>query len=111
MAERRDPGVEEQEARARSIRVLGWLSGLGVLVVPWLAAGVLSSVGGILRPEAWNPEGTFGGLFLVSLLGWLGWVAYGSVRIRGFRRGALLGSVIGLVVLGVPYLLVLTLQR
>lgn len=88
----RSPG--EWAARERSGRVLGWLSGLGLLVLPWIAAGVLATVGTMGGPESWDAERTFPWLLLVTLVAGLGWVVYGCVPISGFRRGALPGAAV-----------------
>lgn len=91
-------------------RRLGWLSGLGLLVVPWVVAGLLATLGTVIGPESWAAETTFPWLLLASFAGGLGWIGYGSIRIRGFRRGALPGAAIALLVLVGTYLLVLLLQ-
>ncbi len=90
---------QEEAARRRPGRVLGWLSGLGLLVVPWIAAGVLATLGTMVGPESWNAERTFPWVLLVTFVGGLGWVAWGSVRISGFRQGAVPGTLIALAVL------------
>lgn len=105
----RAPG--EWAARERTGRALGWLSGLALLVVPWIAAGVLATVGTMVGPESWDAERTFPWLLLATLLAGLGWVVYGSVRISGFRRGALPGAAIALVVIGGIYVLGVVLQQ
>ncbi len=94
----------------RDARVLGWLSGLGLLVVPLMAAGVLATVGTMVGPESWSAESTFPWLLLATLLGGVGWVVYGSIRIRGFRGGALPGAAITLLVIGGLVLLGIVLQ-
>ncbi len=66
-------------------RVWGWLSGLGLGAVPWLIAGVISTFSG-------DPEATFPWALAAGFALMVGWITYGSVRIRGFRRGALVGS-------------------
>ncbi|MEZ5096077.1 MAG: hypothetical protein R2731_08065 [Nocardioides sp.] len=110
MAAREERSVEADAARGRSIRLLGWLSGLGVLVVPWVLGGILASVGGMVGPESWSPERTFGRLAGACLVVWLLWVAYGSVTIHGFRRGALVGGALALSALGLGYVLLRVLQ-
>lgn len=105
-----DSAAGKRAAQARTGRVLGWLSGLGLLVVPWIAAGVLATVGTMVGPEGWDAEHTFPWLLLGTLVTGLGWVAYGSVRISGFRRGALPGTAIALVVIGAIYALGALLQ-
>ena len=101
----------ERAARERTGRVLGWLSGLALLVVPWIAAGVLATVGTMVGPESWHAERTFPWLLLATLVTGLGWVIYGSVRISGFRRGGLPGAAIALVVIGGIYVLGAVLQQ
>ena len=105
----RAPG--ERAARERTGRVLGWLSGLALLVVPWIAAGLLATVGTMVGPEGWDAERAFPWLLLAALVAGLGWVVYGSVRISGFRRGALPGAAIALVVIGGIYVLGVVLQQ
>ncbi len=88
----RPPEVEQANGR-----VLGWLSGLGLTVVPWIVAGLLASVVGAVAGESWNPETTFPWWLLAALVTMLGWIGYGIVRIPGFRRGALIGAAVSLV--------------
>ena len=101
----------ERAPGERDARVLGWLSGLALLVVPWIAAGVLATVGTMVGPESWDAERTFPWLLLAALVACLGWVVYGSVRISGFRRGALPGAAIALVVIGGIYVFGVVLQQ
>jgi len=105
-----DRASGERAARERTGRVLGWLSGLALLVVPGIAAGVLATLGTMVGPDSWDAERTFPFLLLATLVGGLGWVVYGSVRISGFRRGALPGAAIALVVIGAIYVLGVVLQ-
>ncbi len=91
MVQARPPEVEQVNGR-----VLGWLSGLGLAVVPWIAAGLLASIAGAIGGESWNPETTFPWVLLASFVGMLGGIAYGSLRIPGFRRGAALGAAVAL---------------
>ncbi len=101
--------LEAASAQQKSNRALGWLSGLGLAVVPWIAAGILASIAGMVGGEAWNPEQTFPWFLLATFVAMLGWVTYGIVRIPGFRRGALPGALIAVagvaVLLGVIALL------
>lgn len=83
--------------------VLGWLSGLGIVVIPWIASGIVST----FLPE---PEASFPWVFLAAFVAMIGWIAYGSSRIPRFRRGAILGSVISLGVFGLIYALLLLAQ-
>ena len=99
-----------QPTRAGTGRVLGWVSGLGIAIVPWIAGGILASVGA-MGPETWSPEATFPWTLLASFVAMLGWIAYGCIRISGFRRGGLLGSAIALALVGVIYVLIRTLER
>ncbi len=94
----------------RAARVLGWVSGLALLVVPWIAAGVLATVGTMVGPASWEAERTFPWLLLAAFLGGLGGIAYGSVRISGFRGGALPGAAIAMLVLVGGYIVILVLQ-
>ncbi|MEA3511326.1 MAG: hypothetical protein U9R51_07830, partial [Actinomycetota bacterium] len=76
---------------------------LGIVVIPWVASGIVST----FLPE---PEKTFQWVFLTAFVAMVGWLTYGIVRIPRFRRGALLGSVIALGIVGVLYALVRLLQ-
>ncbi len=105
MTDLNDGGPDAASARDRTGRVLGWLSGLGLLVVPWVVAGVIATLGTMVGSRSWDAERAFPWLLLASLLGGLGWVVYGSLRISGFRRGALPGAAIALVVMGGVYVL------
>ncbi len=96
---------QEPVDHERPARVLGWLSGLGLLVVPWVAAGVLATLGTMVGPESWDAERTFPWLLPVGFVAGLGWIVFGSLRIRGFRRGALPGTAIALAVVGGIYAL------
>jgi hypothetical protein len=73
-------------------RVLGWISGLGILAVPWVVAGVVST----FLPE---PETAFPWAFAVALCAMVVWIVYGVLRIPRFARGAVIGTaiVIGIV--------------
>jgi Ni/Fe-hydrogenase subunit HybB-like protein len=106
-----DPSPGSRASQERTGCVLGWLSGLGLLVAPWIAAGVLATISTMVGPEAWDAEHTFPWLLTGALAAGLGWVVYGSVRISGFRRGAMPGAVIALLVFGAIYLLGVALQR
>ena len=79
--------------------VLGWLAGLGLLVVPWVAAGILATLGALVGPESWEPERTFPWLLLVTLVVGLSGIALGSVRNKCFRRGALPATAIAVLVI------------
>ncbi len=92
-------------------RVLGWLAGLGLLVVPVIVAGVLATIGTMVGPESWSAERTFPWLLLVAFVADLCCLVYGSVRISGFRRGALRGAAIALLVGGGIYTLGAVLAR
>ena len=67
--------------------MLGWLSGLGFIFVPWVAAGVVST----FLPE---PEVAFPWVLAVASGVMLLWIIYGIVRIPRFARGALTGAAI-----------------
>ncbi len=97
MGQVRPPEVEQVNGR-----VFGWLSGLGLAIVPWIAAGLLATISGAVGGESWNPETTFPWWLLAAFVAMLGWLVLGSRRIPGFRRGAVMGSavaVVGLLVL------------
>jgi len=111
MTDLHDRASGDRAARERTGQVLGWLSGLALLIVPGIAAGVLATVGTMVGPESWDAERTFPWLLLAALVVGLGWVVYGSVRINGFRRGALPGAAIALVVIGGIYVLGVVLQQ
>lgn len=67
--------------------VLGWLSGLGVVAIPWLVSGIVST----FLPD---PEASFAWILLAACGVMLGWIVYGIVRIPRFAKGALIGSAI-----------------
>ena len=97
----RRPGTRtaDEKADESSTVALGWACGLGLLVVPWLGAGILATFMSVLDSEALEPERTFPWLVLAVLLAGLGGLAYGSVRVPGFRRGAVPATAIALVLL------------
>ncbi len=95
--------VEHRSRRTGDGKVLGWLSGLGIVVIPWIASGIVST----FLPE---PETSFPWVFLAAFVVMVGWIAYGSARIPRFRRGAVVGSVIVLGVVGILYVLLRWLQ-
>jgi hypothetical protein len=95
--------VEHRGARTGDGKVLGWLSGLGIVIVPWIASGIVST----FLPE---PETSFQWVFLAAFVAMVGWIAYGSARISRFRQGALMGSMIALSVVGILYALLRWLQ-
>ena len=84
-------------------RMYGWLSGVGLLIVPWIMAGVISTFSG--DPESFFPKALLG-VFVVMV----GWLVYGCARIPGFRRPALLGSAFAVAVVAFLYLLALGVQ-
>jgi hypothetical protein len=94
MADGGREGVSRPSGERTAGRVAGWLSGLGLVVVPWLLAGVLSTLGGLAGGESWDPERTFPWWLLAAVLLMLGWLAVGSLRVAGFRRGAAWGAAI-----------------
>jgi len=73
-------------------RVLGWLSGFGLVFFPWVAAGVVSTF--LPEPETAFPL-VLAGAFAVMVV----WIVYGVFRIPRFARGALIGAGIVLGVL------------
>ncbi len=81
--------VEQRSAGGRDGRVLGWLSGLGIVAAPWLVSGIVAT----FTPE---PESSFLWLFGGAFVGMVAWVVYGIVRIPRFAKGALIGSAIAL---------------
>jgi len=90
--------LENRSTRTGDGSVLGWLSGLGIVAVPWIASGIIST----FLPE---PEESFLWVFLGAFVAMVGWIAYGIARIPRFRRGALLGSAIALGVVGLLFAL------
>lgn len=95
--------VEHRSRRTGDGKVSGWLSGLGIVVIPWIASGIVST----FLPE---PETMFPWVLLAAFVAMIGWIAYGSVRIPRFRRGALTGSAIALGAVGLLYALLRWLQ-
>jgi hypothetical protein len=85
-------------------RVLGWVSGLALLIVPWIVAGMLATAVTMVGPDSWDAESTFPWLSLVAFAAGIGWIIYGSVRIRGFRRGAFPGTAVALTTIAGIYL-------
>ena len=109
MTTMRVPATPGQTHREGTGRVLGWLAGLGLLVVPIVVAGVLATIGGMLEellvrglsePQTLDAERTFPLLYLAALFLHLVAIVAASVRIPGFRRGAVPGTLIALSVLG-----------
>ncbi len=82
---------------------LGWISGLGLAVAPWLVAGVIST----FLPD---PESMFPPTFVAAFVGMVAWIIFGSIRLPGFRRGALIGSAISAGLTGALYIAVLIAQ-
>lgn len=76
----------------KKARLWGWLSGLGIFVVPWIVAGIIST----FTPD---PEATFPWVLAASFAGMIGWIILGSLHLREFRRGAAIGGVVALSVL------------
>lgn len=76
----------------------GVLSGLGLALVPWLAAAVISTA----SPD---PEAVFLWALGGAVVPMIAWIAYGSVRLPGFRRGALVGVLIALAGAALLYVL------
>ncbi len=94
--------TEHRERPARDGRILGWISGLGIVAVPWIVSGIVSTF--TSEPETWFPW-----VFFVAFVAMVGWIVYGIVHFPGFRRGSLIGSAIALgVVVVLLGLLILT---
>ncbi len=94
--------MTDEERRRSGIsdgRVLGWLSGLGIVAIPWMASGVIAT----FTPE---PESSFPWILGVTFVVMVVWIVYGVVRIPRFRRGALIGAAIALGVIALLYGLV-----
>ena len=96
-------GRPDDSAQERRGRALGWASGLALLPAPWVVAGVLATAVTMVGPDSWDAESTFPWFLLAAFATALGWIAYGSVRITGFRRGAVPGTAVALVTIAVIY--------
>ncbi len=96
-------------ARDDNGRVFGWVSGLGLLVLPWFVAGFVATAATMVGPSGWTAERVFPWAMLAGIVLGLAWVVIGSVRISHFARGAVPGAAISLGVLGGIYLLSLLL--
>lgn len=88
--------LQDRQPRTQDGRVLGWISGLGLLLVPWIIAGIIST----FMPE---PEAAFPWVFGFGLVAMGAWIGFGSWRIPGFRRGGLMGSAMTLGVFAVLF--------
>ncbi len=97
--------LKERSTEEKNGAAFGWISGLGAVVVPWIIAGIGSSVAGVFS-EAWNPEVTFPWFLLGAVLVWIGWLVYGSIRIPRFKKGALYGGSISFAFVGALFALV-----
>jgi hypothetical protein len=95
----------DDPAQADHARTLGWASGLALLPVPWIAAGILATTVTMVGPDGWDAESTFPWFLLAAFAAALGWIAYGSTRISGFRRGAVPGAAIALATMAGIYVL------
>jgi hypothetical protein len=98
-------GCRHHSARERRGRTLGWASGLGLVLAPWIVAGILATAVTMVGPDSWDAEGTFPWFLLAAFSGALGWIVYGSVRISGFWRGAVLGTAVALTTIAMVYAL------
>jgi hypothetical protein len=105
-----DPEPEVRQARDANGRVFGWVSGLGLLVVPWFVAGILATAGTMVGPSSWDAERTFPWFLLGTFVLGLVWVVIGSLRISNFARGAIPGTAISLGVTGAIYVIGLIVQ-
>lgn len=83
--------------------VLGWLSGLGWPFLAWLLAGVVST----FTPE---PESAFIYALSGSTVVVAAWLVYGSIRMAGFKRGAIRGGLISLGVVAALWAVLSTIQ-
>ncbi|MGD9959385.1 hypothetical protein [Nocardioides sp.] len=102
--DRHDPSAQDGTPRTHTGRVLGWASGLALLIFPWIGAGILATVVTFVGPDDWDPESTFPWLLLAAFSTGVGWIIYGSVSIPGFRRGAIPGTAIALTTIAGIYL-------
>ena len=76
--------------------MLGWVSGLSLLLAPWIVAGIIST----LTPD---PEAAFPWGFAFGFVAMAAWIGFGSWRIPGFRKGGLMGSAMALGVFAVLF--------
>jgi hypothetical protein len=90
---------QDDSAHERHGRLVGWVSGLALLVVPWIIAGVLATAVTTVGPASWDAETTFPWLLLAAYSAGIGWIVYGCVRIQGFRHGALPGTAVALIMI------------
>ncbi len=91
--------AKDRTPRIQNGRPLGWIAGLGVVLVPWLVSGVISTI--LPHPEAsfpWVLLGAF--VTMVTAMIWAG------AKVPGFKRGALIGSAISLSTFGALLMLV-----
>ncbi len=82
------------DQQPRGGRAWGWVSGLGWLAAPWIAAGIVST----FLPD---PERSFPAVFVSTLVAMIGWLVYGSIRIDGFRAAAVKGMVVASAIIAV----------
>lgn len=106
-----EPFDHEQATQERRGRVLGWVSGLALLIVPWIMAGILATAVTMGGPDSWDAESTFPWLLLAGFSGGISWIIYGSVRIRGFRHGAVPGAAVALTTTAGIYVLTLAIGK
>lgn len=85
--------LKERSKQEKDGQAYGWISGLGAAVIPWIAAGIFSSIAGAFS-EAWNPEVTFPRFLVAAAAAMVAWLMYGSIRIPAFKKGALYGGLI-----------------
>jgi hypothetical protein len=96
-------GRPDDSARQRRGRALGWASGLALLPAPWVVAGILATAVTMVGPDSWDAESTFPWFLLAAFAAAFGWIAYGSVRISGFGRGAVPGTAVALITIALVY--------
>ena len=73
-------------ARDDNGRVLGWISGLSLLVLPWFVAGFVATAATMVGPSGWSAEAVFPWAMLAGIALGLAWVVLGSLRISHFAR-------------------------
>ena len=99
-----------QKTREHNSRVFGWISGLALIVVPWMVAGFIATASTMVGPSDWSAERVFPWALLAGLAVGLVWVVFGSLRSRSFARGAIPGTAISLGLMGAVYVIGLITQ-
>ncbi len=93
-----------------SARALGWICGLGLVIVPWVGAGIVATLVTLTGIESLNAEQTYPWFLAASAVVYLGGLVYGSMRLPGFRRGAVLGALVAVVLTVTAFAAIYALQ-